>query len=137
MGAARLTGSGVGCWLLKTSGPVVLAGARCLRPSYRLGLMRPGDPVVLWVSGRAAPGVHAYGALAGAPYADRGGPGAQWRVEVTLGPLSAPVPRAAFLADPRLAGAEVIRMPAGSNPSYLSPAQWQVLEGLLHGTDRP
>src|SRR3712207_8593493 len=33
--------------------------------------------------------------------------------------------RSALLADPDLRDAEVLRMPAGSNPSWLSPAQYR------------
>jgi hypothetical protein len=43
-------------------------------------------------------------------------------VELTL--LADPLPRAALLADLVARGAEVLRMPAGSNPSWLSPAQF-------------
>ncbi len=37
--------------------------------------------------------------------------------------LAPPVLRAAFVADPVLAAAEVVRMPAGSNPSFLTVDQ--------------
>ncbi len=96
------------------------AMTRCVRPSYRLELMAPGQPCLLWVSGRIDPGVHARGTLtAGAQEAD-GGP----VVPVRLTLLPAPLPRAALLADPVAREAEVLRMPAGSNPSWLSPAQF-------------
>ena len=36
-----------------------------MRPSYRLGLMAAGQPVLLWLSGRRQPGVHAVGVLTG------------------------------------------------------------------------
>ena len=38
---------------------------RCVRRSYRLDLLRPGQPCLLWVSGRTAPGVHALGEVTG------------------------------------------------------------------------
>jgi hypothetical protein len=41
------------------------------------------------------------------------------------------VPRAAWLTDARLSAAEVVRMPAGSNPSYLTPDQLAALDRLL------
>jgi hypothetical protein len=93
---------------------------RCIRPSYRLDLMAPGQPCLLWVSGRSKPGVHALGSLTGAPREADGGPVVP--VEFTL--LPAPLPRAALLADPVMRDAEVLRMPAGSNPSWLSGAQF-------------
>ena len=127
----RLGPADVGCWVLKTARPPedVVPGwragevseiTRCLRASYRLGLMRPGQPVLLWLSGRDRPGVHATGVLAGEVGSDAGGP----VVAVRFTLLPAPVPRADLLADPAARDTEVLRMPAGSNPSYLTPAQY-------------
>jgi hypothetical protein len=48
-----------------------------------------------------------------------GRPGPDERVEVELSVLPAPVARADLLTDARFRGAEVVRMAAGSNPSYL------------------
>ncbi len=121
----------MGCWLVKTARPpgAVVPGwapgqthevTRCLRPSYRLGLMRPGQPVLLWLSGRDRPGVHATGVLASEVAVGDGGPVAVARLTL----LPAPLPRADLLADPVARDAEVLRMPAGSNPSYLTPAQY-------------
>jgi hypothetical protein len=102
---------------------------RCVRPSYRLGLMRPGQPCLLWVSGRDRPGVHALGRLTGEPAGDGGGP----EVPVAFTLLAEPVPRTALLADPAARNAEVLRMPAGSNPSWLSPAQYAAVLALAAG----
>jgi hypothetical protein len=93
---------------------------RCVRRSYRLALMAPGQPCLLWVSGRATPGVHALGELTGCPEGDDDGP----VVPVRWRRLADPVPRAELLADPRMRDAEVLRMPAGSNPSWLSREQF-------------
>jgi hypothetical protein len=93
---------------------------RCVRASYRLDLMAPGQPCLLWISGRADPGVHAVGTLAGPPRKADGGP----VVPVDLTLLPDPLPRAALLADPATRDAEVLRMPAGSNPSWLSAVQF-------------
>lgn len=131
-----LRADGVGSWLLKSTVPpsVLSPGwvcgeerilTRCLRRSYRLQLMVPGQPCVLWVSGPQA-GVHAVGALVSPP-ADGPAPGSQATVDVALRLLPEPVPRAVLRADTALAGAEVLRMPAGSNPSYLTPSQATVL----------
>ena len=128
---ARLTAADIACWVIKSAlPPAQLAPgwrpgsarsmSRCVRPSYRLDLMVPGQPCLLWVSGRAAPGVHALGSLTGTPGAADGGPVVP--VELTL--LPNPLPRVALLADPLTRDAEVLRMPAGSNPSWLSPAQF-------------
>jgi hypothetical protein len=119
---ARLTADDVACWVLKTAGSVVPAGelTRCVRPSYRLGLMAAGQPCLLWRSGRHDPGVHALGELTGPVQAGDGGP----VVPVRFRPLPEPVARADLLTDPAFADAEVVRMPAGSNPSWLSAAQF-------------
>src|SRR3954452_6211992 len=81
--------------------------------------MAPGHPCLLWRSGRDSPGVHALGVLTGEP---RDG-----EVPGRLTHLGEPVPRAELVADPVFGEAEVIRMPAGSNPSWLSAAQYAVV----------
>ena len=134
----RLSPADVGCWVVKSSrlpeqiDPGWPAGAgrrldRCLRRSYRLDLMRAGDACLLWVSGRTAPGVHAVGVLAGEPIDADGGP--EVALDLTL--LAEPVARAELLLDPVAAGAEVLRMPAGSNPSWLSAAQFAVVRARV------
>jgi hypothetical protein len=126
----RLTSADVACWLLKTTAPPdelcpgwrpgeERAVTRCVRPSYRLGLMAAGQPCMLWLSGRDRPGVHAVGTLTGAVVDRPEGP----VVPVRLSLLAEPVARAELLADPAFAEAEVLRMPAGSNPSWLTAAQ--------------
>jgi hypothetical protein len=135
---ARLTGADVACWVFKSAvttsrlAPGWRPGTawsttRCVRPSYRLALMSPGQPCLLWVSGQADPGVHALGELTGEPQDTDGGPVAP--VSLTL--LPDPLPRAALLGDPVARDAEVLRMPAGSNPSWLSPAQFAVVLDLI------
>ncbi len=93
---------------------------RCVRPSYRLRLMATGQPCLLWLSGRDRPGVHALGALTAGPDTDGDG----WAVPLRLTLLADPVPRSELLADPIAREAEVLRMPAGSNPSWLSAEQF-------------
>lgn len=118
----RLAAGDVACWVIKA---VVLPPAeprlaRCVRRSYRLELMAPGQRCLLWLSGRREPGVHALGRLASVP--EPTDDPARHSVEVELHRLAEPVPRAELVADPAFAAAEVVRMPAGSNPSWLSPA---------------
>ncbi|MGY2003021.1 hypothetical protein [Blastococcus sp. SYSU DS1024] len=90
-----------------------------MRRSYRLDLVAAGQPVVLWVSGRAAAGVHAVGRVTAPVHETADGP----VIPVRLLRLDTPVDRARLRADPAFADAEVLRMPAGSNPSWLSSAQ--------------
>jgi hypothetical protein len=118
---ARLTTRDVACWVFKTATPAPSGElTRCVRPSYRLGLMAAGQPCLLWRSGRDRPGVHALGVLTGGAVDGDGGP----VVPVRLTALAEPVLRADLLPDPAFRDAEVVRMPAGSNPSWLSAAQY-------------
>ena len=140
----RLSPGDVACWVLKSTRPPAdlvpgwPAGAareltRCVRRSYRLALMRPGQPCLLWVSGRPAPGVHALGVLAGEVEERGEGP----VVAVRLTRLPRPLYRADLLADPAARDAEVLRMPAGSNPSWLSAAQYTAVVDRLPGIVSP
>ena len=132
---ARLQAGDVAGWLIKSTrdpsgiDPDWAPGAvrdltRCVRRSYRLALVSPGQPVVLWVSGRVAPGVHAVGTVTGPPR-EPDDPAADDRpvLPVRLTRLVAPVERSELLHDPLFRDAEVLRMPAGSNPSWLTAAQ--------------
>jgi hypothetical protein len=103
---------------------------RCVRRSYRLGLMAAGQPCLLWLSGRDRPGVHALGVLTGGVQPD----GDAWTVPLELSLLADPISRAELLADPVAREAEVLRMPAGSNPSWLSAAQFAAV--LARAGDR-
>jgi hypothetical protein len=51
---------------------------------------------------------------------------------VLLTLLAAPIPRPELLLDPALRDAEVLRMPAGSNPSWLSAGQYAAVLARLH-----
>ena len=126
-----MTEDDVACWVLKTTRPPAAidpgwrAGTtrsltRCVRRSYRLDLMAAGQACLLWLSGRDRPGVHALGELTGRAEPD----GAGWAVPVTFTLLAEPVARAELVVDPVAREAEVIRMPAGSNPSWLSAEQF-------------
>jgi hypothetical protein len=139
----RLTGGDVACWVIKSALPPAALDRtwapgttrelnRCLRASYRLELMTPGQPCLLWLSGRDRPGVHAHGALTGVPESAEGGP----EIAVRLTLLEAPIPRSDLLADPDARDAEVLRMPAGSNPSWLSGRQYAAVLARLGRRDR-
>jgi hypothetical protein len=139
----RLTSGDVACWVVKTSRPpaeLVLGWhpgtekqlTRCLRRSYRLDLMAAGQPCLLWLSGRDRPGVHALGEVAGPPGPDASG--AVVSVRLTL--LVEPVDRADLLADPAARDAEVLRMAAGSNPSWLSGPQYGAVLARVQGRER-
>jgi hypothetical protein len=131
-----VTPESLGAWLVRASGgePATKAHAargfadvvtRCVRPSYRTDLVEEGQRVLLWISGseRDLPaGIHAHGRTTG--------PAADGVMPVTLAPLRSPVLRSELVGHPDLAALEVIRMPAGSNPSYVTPAQLSALQEL-------
>jgi hypothetical protein len=135
----------LGAWLLKAApdGGAVEEMARsgfedvtvrCVRASYRTRLVEPGQPVLLWVSGadeRHPPGIHAAGLTTGPVEHGPDGP----VMPVRLRAVQPHVPRSALLADPRLAGAEVLRFAAGSNPSYLDAEQYAALRAAFPQVD--
>jgi hypothetical protein len=140
----RLSPGVVACWVLKTTRPPsdLVVGwrpgaeqelTRCVRPSYRLALMDAGQPVLLWLSGRRQPGVHALGVVGGPVTSDVDGA----VVPVRLTRLAEPVDRSELLADPVARDAEVLRMPAGSNPSWLSGPQFAAVLVRVREGDRP
>ncbi|WP_181310004.1 hypothetical protein [Nocardioides campestrisoli] len=133
-----LSEESLGAWLLKTdprgtsvadllAGGLARVATRCVRRSYRTDLIAPGQPVLLWVSGgdrRHPAGLYAQGRTTGPATTDDEG---QLVMPLALEALPEPVLRDELLEHPELSRAEVIRMPAGSNPSYLSGAQLDAL----------
>jgi hypothetical protein len=140
-----VTAASLGAWLLKAApdGGAVEELARhgfedvtvrCVRTSYRTRLVEPGQPVLLWVSGaddRHPSGIHATGETTGPVRHGPDGP----VMPVRLRAVRPFVPRRALLADPTLAGAEVLRFAAGSNPSYLDAEQWAALRTAFPQVD--
>ncbi|MBF5028948.1 hypothetical protein IRY44_04250 [Micromonospora sp. ANENR4] len=140
----RVTVDDLGAWLIKGNADAVDLTARfsadprvtdwCVRPGYRLRLMRAGQPVVFWASGsrgRALYGVWGVGRIAAPP--EPGAPGEAWTAPLDLTILDEPlrVRREVLRADPRLAGAEVLRQPQAANPSYLTVAEFDALRAYL------
>lgn len=140
---ARLRdGTQVAAWMLKANPEVwdVEAALRDgrdldtwrLAPSYRVELVAPGHPCVLWVTGTGAAaaraGVRALGVVTTDPYPDVGDPDdPAWGdpaaarvvrpyVGVHLEVLAEPLSRAEVRADPRLADLEVLRRPRMGSP---------------------
>jgi hypothetical protein len=134
--APAVTASSLGAWLVKAS-PAHLPveemmrtgfrdlTSRCVRPTYRADLIAAGQPVLLWVSGgdpRHPSGIYAAGWTTG-PVEH----GVEVSMPVRLQPVDPVVERVELLADSQLRELEVIRMPAGSNPSYVDRAQYRTL----------
>lgn len=139
-----MTRETLGAWLVKTSPgatPVdelmrtgfATVTHRCVRPSYRVEVVAQGQPVLLWISGNDArhpAGVYAQGHTTGPVEPDTTpdpAGGASGRpalvMPIRLAPLDPPILRRELQQHPRLAALEVLRMPAGSNPSFLTRAQ--------------
>jgi hypothetical protein len=131
--ARALTLDTLGAWLLKATGAAPSTRAHvssgfagvetwCVRPTYRSDLVAAGQAALLWVSGNEPgqpAGIYAYGRTTG-----RAGGGV---MPLTLSPLSAPLLRSELAGHPELRAMEVLRMPAGSNPSYVTQAQLATL----------
>jgi len=139
MGAPRaVSAETLGAWLVKASPAQLPHGTgasldpadlttRCVRPTYRTGLVRAGQPVLLWLSGRDPrhpAGIHAHGHVTG-PVCEV--PGEEPVLTLRLRATEPTVLRADVLAHPVLGGLEVVRMPAGSNPSFLDVRQYRAL----------
>jgi hypothetical protein len=141
MAVRAVTEATLGSWLIKcdpranpdlfvTVGDgVARVTSRCVVRGYRADLMKAGDLVVLWVSGdgRAmARGIWGVGHVTG--------PVEETATEVFV-PVDIPLVAAPLTdADLRAAGVddlEVQRMPAGSNPSWVSKEQLARIEPLL------
>ena len=143
MPARPLSSETLGAWLVKASGaaPSTREHARtgfagvetwCARPTYRTDLVVAGQPVLLWVSGSEPglpAGIHARGRTTG--------PARDGAVPMVLAPLEQPLLRSELVGHPELVGLEVLRMPAGSNPSYVTPGQLAVLVEMCEELARP
>ena len=101
----------------------------CVRPSYRLGLIRPGDPLLLWLSGRDPlhpRGLWAVGEMTGpSDRRHRGGPA----------PADVSSADRLELRSRGIDDLEVQRQPMGSNPSWVSRRQWSRISSLLDPVD--
>lgn len=145
-----VTANTLGAWLIKGSRDVYpvdklirdrfsrVAGWS-LRETYRTDLIRPGQPVLFWISGASKthpPGIYAEGYTTGRATADvaddewldptERGQGKLF-MPVELRPLSPAVLRDDLRQHPSLSKIEVLKMPAGSNPSFVTPADLTAL----------
>ena len=150
-------GTPVGGWLLKARPSIWDIGTALrdgtdldwwrLAPSYRAELVRAGHRCAMFVTrgdGRVRSGVWAIGEVTGDPVEDTGDPDDPlWRDEaaqrqlrpripVRLDVLGEPVAREAMVADPRLAGTEILRVPRIGNPAALTPGEWSALCELAY-----
>lgn len=117
-----------------------------LAPTYRAGLLKIGQPCVLWVTrgdSRVPSGVWAVGEIDGEVFEDVGDPDDElWRdqaaqrqlrprVPIRLDVLEEPVLREEIMGDPRLSSIEILRVPRIGNPASLSPEEWLAMQDLI------
>ena len=135
-----MTQASLGAWLLKadpTRAPMAQwrrtgfasVTSRCVRATYRAELVREGQPVLLWISGQDVEhpaGIHAAGRTTGPVVEDDDGPAMQ----LALSAVDPVVLRSDLLAEPDLSRLEVIRMPAGSNPSFVTVEEFAIIRHL-------
>lgn len=160
--AATIDDSNLGAWVLKCNPEVydlraaVDAGIAhvdswSVRPGYRAEMMAAGQRVLLWVSGngrRMARGIWGTGWVRGAVreidveeqpgfWVDQGARrSVRLAVPVWVPVLEEPV-TVAEIRGAGLGDLEVLRIPQGANPSWVSKEQLSVLEHLLPGWPRP
>jgi hypothetical protein len=146
----------IACWVLKANPETydlrtnweqgLKVQGWTLHKTYRVELMAPGQRCLLWLSGPEEPGIYALGKLTDFAFNDGRGGGPHWRdvaraqrlvpwVPIEVVPLSAPVLRADLMQEAGFREAEFVRMAAGSNPSYLDPDRFKVVEGHLQAAD--
>lgn len=150
MAPESITADNLGAWLLKCQPRVnqevpraIREGRReaverwCVADNYRSRMMTSGDRVLLWISGdgrQLARGIWGAGWVTGPVRRMLDEQGRETdKLEV---PLHVPLLGEGLPAEEiRAAGVdlEVLRMPQGSNPSWVSRDQLPVLEELLGG----
>jgi hypothetical protein len=149
----RSDGAPFGAWLFKCSPGLrdfdrflaepAQQSEWCVTRTYRSDLMEAHQPALLWVSGNdrghPVPGIWGVGELAGPttakqaqrPAADRG----PLRVDLTFRLLADPLPRTVLRQVPLLEQLEVLRIPAGSNPSWVTPTELAAVVALIEQVD--
>jgi hypothetical protein len=106
----------------------------CVQPSYRLGLMRAGQPVLFWASGsrrRDVPyGIWGVGRLTGPPAPTADG---SWQIplDLVIAPPAGRLRREILRADPELVELEVLRQPQAANPSFVTVRLFAAIERQL------
>lgn len=133
----KVTLETLGAWVIKCNPaktplePMRAAGAAkpswCVAANYRSRLMRPGQRVLFWVSGHPRRGVWGAGRLVG-PVSDDDG---QLHVTVHIPLLADPLTAAELSAVAGLRSMEVFRSPQQANPSWVTAAEWTLIEALL------
>ncbi|MDA2892109.1 hypothetical protein PDG61_14395 [Mycolicibacterium sp. BiH015] len=137
MTGRSVTSENLGAWVIKCNpnktplAPMVSAGEAkrswCVADNYRSRLMQPGQRVLLWVSTHKRRGFWGAGTITGTVVSEAGG----HHVPVDIALFAEPLTATALSTITRLGTMEVFRSPQQANPSWVSTAEWRVLERLL------
>jgi hypothetical protein len=144
----RLTRADVGAWLFRCNprnidmAELRRAGgvdSRCAVRTYRLDLIRAGDPVALWVTGPSKATItagiwmlgYATGEIEGREISGATASELPRVLLRDMTPLPAPVPRSELASHPPTLGMEVLRQPFGPNPSYLTNREHRAVTALV------
>jgi hypothetical protein len=137
----RVDADNLGAWLIKGNADHADLTGRfarepwvtrwCVQPSYRLELMRTGQPVLFWASGsrrRDIPyGIWGLGRLAGPPDRDAAEGGWSVPLDLVISPEAGRVRRELLRADTELAALEVFRQPQAANPSFVTRREFAAI----------
>lgn len=99
----------------------------CVADNYRSRLIRPGHRVLFWVSAHPRRGIWGSGHIDGEVVADSG----KLHVPVRIPLFAEPIDAAELVGEPGLRTMEVFRAPQQSNPSWVTVAEWALIEPLL------
>jgi hypothetical protein len=137
----RVDADNLGAWLIKGNADHADLTGRfareprvtrwCVQPSYRLELMRTGQPVLFWASGsrrRDIPyGIWGLGRLAGPPDRDAAEGGWSVPLDLVISSEAGRVRRELLRADTELAALEVFRQPQAANPSFVTRREFAAI----------
>lgn len=143
----------LGCWIVKGNGAtnpgyvgIEIGAARSMPASVidatwclsartrRPALVRRGDLIALWITGKKNPGIYEFGCVTSDGVADEPtDPGSALHVGYRAIRLdrNSYVPRAEMAESPTLRDCEQFRAPIVANPSYLTRPEAAVLAGLI------
>jgi hypothetical protein len=130
----------LGAWVIKCNprktpvDPMRAAGEAkpswCVADNYRSRLIRPGQPVLFWVSAHPRRGIWGAGRITGDVTVTDG----RLHVAVRIPLFAEPVTAAQLFTVPELRTMEVFRSPQQSNPSWVSSTELALIEPHLPAT---
>ncbi|MCP2176244.1 EVE domain-containing protein [Williamsia maris] len=138
MAKRAITEEILGAWVFKADGrrfdESIAIRSRCVADNYRKDLMRPGQRVVLWVSGPGdGPRPRGIWGLGWITDEARSDPDDGWvtPADITLLAEGDRVLATDLREIPELADMEVLKLPQGSNPSWVTREQLAAIVRLL------